>query len=950
MKKLTKIIRYSALYFCVALLTAVGIVFVAKPSSNNKANALNIPQEYEQEEPTAFENLMASFMSAKGFDINFDVDVVGEGLNLPLQGQIYLDLSKGFDNIAVQGELLLSDTPLSFAYVDNWVYISVLDGKYKSSTSNLAELFSVLKGFIGGEGNSTNETDTKISMVSKSLTESTSASIDFSNLDINQIMSSLQSMKDEEIETGHKLSINLLGIDVVILTDESYKITGVDLGEIKLDGYTIVPHLEMSYVEEPKEILVEASEYYDLSQINSLVYAITNTAKLKDWHITTNLKVNMQIASIEKPISMNLPIDAKIKLVDNKPQIMAQIGPIPVIAPVDNDVPYKFGDTVSGLYAGKNRMLNVYYADGYVYFYRSEDVPVFPNKTRTYEKMLKVTLEEFLEDPLMILSYGCGFQDIVMNEIQKSMELAKNRENPIDFKNIILGVDYYGTNCSLVLNLKELANNPQLDTMTLTLKTGEVNGKTYITGGSFNVKMPISSSFKIDIESTDLTLNNIGQSLDWSKAEQFISTYPYKVDEKWQASNNKWELASATTYTVFFEENGGEEVADVTDAVDTLFELPTLSTRVEDDGVTKTTYEFVGWYSSSDFQENSRVTEGKVRRGDIILYAKWNVTTLYYIDIDVVNEFAENLHFHLLEGTEMDIPLQFENQVVSTDTKTTTYAFGGWYVDSNYVNKWTGGKIVPNNNITLYANWKVISVVETRLFNIYDNGVLVSSEGYEVGAVISLPSNLKVDENTKWFLDASYSQETNLPSTMPNEGLNLHIRNKFSVTIVDNTLNNETVVLTGYQGEAITLPTYATRVIDDGTKTKQETFTFAGFNDNLTAFPNDNITITVVWDIETKYYYDVTFSKDNNVVSKFKSHIEFPISELRVLEGTTINLSQYTPTWVYSTGSGIFTVWWHYQFKGWSTSKGGSNISELTVTADTTIYANWNGTVKTGKG
>ena len=1524
MKKLFKVVRYVALYFCVTLLTAVGMVFVAKPSSKN-ANALDVPPTYEQVEPTAFENLMSSFMSSKGFDIDFDVDVVGEELNLPLQGQVYLDLSQGFDNIAVQGNLKLKDKlSLDIAYKDNWIYLSTLDGNIKINSSNVTDIIGLVTGLINETSTSSNNpefTDTTIG---------STGGLDLSNIDVNSLMTALQNMVDEPFNGGHKLYCSLLGIDLAIVTDQDYKIKTVEIGEIKLDGLSIKPNVKLDYVETPKpiepvesdyidlsnsysvlnaaknliakksinakvnvtykektysaglkldfknnvkmqittsiegvdidvrfvdnvlyvnangisagfkinnineiadtlnkfgldltpfvslingfkgfdlnnldlknislsvlkemefdgdnckivldkigtiniltnaetlteieftgsevsanikfvdeefeifapescvvnvedllkfalntsnlfekinfigkinlkyqdldlnadyhisylnknlaielntklygidlsliyvnntiyanvagakiklstqeipeliewvnktfklnltidnnsfsldkinldnihienlmvsensvsinfglgkldvvydnninlglsygdlilsadlntadtEISVEETEYkpyteiteivdnllttinkkqlrlsanvsildnnkqkvnilcnldvdftstlklfgditltgeqnfkidvamedgvlyvtydklkvkitsdalkeilkivstefdlpadskdlidlvnnfdiskltklisassnplktlsmikslnfnfdslnlvldgnaitenasedveisvefenknvsklnvnnitinaskneklnieatlqdyqdfdvsnkdsyIDLSQVTTLVQAAANTSKLDYFHITANLNVSMQVASISDAINMSIPVDVKIRIVDKKPQIMAQIGPIPVIAPIDNDVPYKVGDTVSGVNPGKNRILNVYYADGFVYFYRSETVPVV-GKDRTYEKMLKVTLDELIADPMMILSYGCGFKDIIMNEIQKAVDLATNRETPLDLSNILLGIDYNGQQFAITLNLSELANNPQLDKLNLTITTSNIDGKEYITNGTLNVHMPISSAFKIDISSTDLKLNSIGQALDFTSFDEFISSYPYKVDEKWHASNGKWELASATTYSVFFEENGGNEVADINDAVGTAFELPVLSTRVEDDGVTKTTYTFVGWYTSSDFQENTRVSEGKVQRGDVTLYAKWDALTEFYVDVNIVDELlGGNKKVHALAGTEFDISLTHEDYVVSSLDTTTTYEFVGWFTDSNFETEWRGGKVVPNNNVTLYANWKVVSVVETRLLNIYDNGVLVSSTGHVVGETIVMPTNAKITDSTKWFLDAEYSEETVLPSTMPKEGLSLHIRNKFSVTIVDNTLNNETIVLTGYQGEAITLPSYATKVFDDGTKTKQETYTFVGFDNNLTAFPNADTTIVAQWNLETKYYYDVTFSKDNNVASAYKSHIEFPISELRVLEGTTINLAQYTPTWVYSTGSGIFTVWWHYQFKGWSTSKGGDNITSLTVTGNTTIYANWNGTVKTGKG
>ncbi len=943
-----KFLRLSALYICITLLTTVGTVFLAKFTSStaNNNNSDSFGTSFTVEEPTAFDKMLEGIMSANGFEIDLNAELVADDVeSLPITAHLYVDLSNGFEAVALQAHLAVEEKlSLDVTFKDKWLYLTVLGGNYKIQTDKISDIVKIVTQLIDGtEESGAIETLEDVNL------DGTEVETSNSGFDVSKIMESLQTMTEEKNEFGYKLSGNLLGIDFSILTDFNYNIVEATTSEIQIDKYKLTPHVSLNYLEEVKEIVVDEAAYLDLSTIDKLVYAVINTAKLTDFHITTNLKIDMQIASIDKPISMDIPIDVKIKLVNNKPQIMAQFGPIPVIAPVNNDVPYAFGDTVSGLYCGLNRILNLYYADGYVYFYRSETVPVFGSSSgRLYEKKLKITLEEFMDDPLMLLSYGFGFQDIIMNEITKATTLAGNRETPIDINNILLGFDWDGTNCSLVLNLKELANNPQLDSLKLTITTKEINGKDYISGGALEVSLPISNSFKIDIKTNNLALNNIGEALDWTTAEDFFANYTYKVDEKWQASKGKWELASSTTYTVTFEENGGEEVENITGAIDTEFNLPTLQTRVVDDGITKTTYVFVGWFSSSNFADGTMVTEGKIKRGDITLYAKWDEKVEIYYNVKVVNELLQtNNTYRALAGTYLDFPMQFEKVVISTATKTTTYAFAGWYEDELFVKAWNGGTVVPNYDVTLYAKWDVVNVVETKLLNIYDNGVLISSVGYEVGKKITLPTNIKLEDTTKWYKDAAYLEEITLPEIMPNEELNVHVRNLYTVTIVDSTCNNQTVVLTGYQGEAITLPNnYSTVVLDDGTQTKQETYTFVGFNNNLTIFPNNDTTIEVVWNYEVKYYYDVTFSKDNNVVSAYKSHIEFPVTSLRVLEGTVVDLSQYKATWVYTSGLG---VWWHYNFNGWSTSKGGANITEITITGNTTVYANWSG-LKTGKG
>jgi len=429
-----KFLRLSALYICITLLTTVGTVFLAKFTSStaNNNNSDSFGTSFTVEEPTAFDKMLEGIMSANGFEIDLNAELVADDVeSLPITAHLYVDLSNGFEAVALQAHLAVEEKlSLDVTFKDKWLYLTVLGGNYKIQTDKISDIVKIVTQLIDGtEESGAIETLEDVNL------DGTEVETSNSGFDVSKIMESLQTMTEEKNEFGYKLSGNLLGIDFSILTDFNYNIVEATTSEIQIDKYKLTPHVSLNYLEEVKEIVVDEAAYLDLSTIDKLVYAVINTAKLTDFHITTNLKIDMQIASIDKPISMDIPIDVKIKLVNNKPQIMAQFGPIPVIAPVNNDVHYAFGDTVSGLYCGLNRILNLYYADGYVYFYRSETVPVFGSSSgRLYEKKLKITLEEFMDDPLMLLSYGFGFQDIIMNEITKDDLIITGNIESVDFE------------------------------------------------------------------------------------------------------------------------------------------------------------------------------------------------------------------------------------------------------------------------------------------------------------------------------------------------------------------------------------------------------------------------------------------------------------------------------------------------------------------------------------
>ncbi len=773
----------------------------------------------------------------------------------------------------------------------------------------------------------------------------------------------------------------------------------------------------------------EKQNYMDVSAISGLVKAFVNTSSLTDFHITANLDVKMEIVSIDDAINMSIPVDIAIKLVDKKPQILATLGPIPVIAPIDNDVPYVFGDTVNGIYCGLNRILKVYFVDGYVYFYRSEDVPVFASSDRKYEKMLKVTLEEFLSDPMMLLSYGCGFKDLIMDEINKAVSLATNRETPINMSNILLGFAFDQSTSSyrLVLNLEELANNPDLDTLTLTLTTGLVNGKEYLTKGVLDVHMPIADAFKLDLVSDDLTLVNIGTSLNFAELENFVGTYPYKVDERWEASKGNWKLASAVTYTIAFEENGGAEVNNIVGAVDTEYTLPTYEDRLVATRTEEDTYRFVGWYTSPTFEEGTLFTATKMTKGDKTLYAKWEVynsyrTIFYYVegsffasqyalvgsvlnDYDIANviEYKDGYRYTkqfsywgdasgnmvdtitctqdvyayfevvkaekeclltidtVLHGTTEHVvyendsvqqyfPTYTEDVVIYQDGVTTTYRFAGWYVE----NTWYDFVVVEDTMVT--ASWEVISIVYEREFVIIDNGTTVYTTRLEANDTISIPTTL-YNTNTLWYTDQAFTTVSTLPNAMPDHDVVLYIRNQYTLIVKSVYSNNGTYqyTMTYYQGENVSLPTWDSYYLDDGTKTQRDYYTFVGYDTLMTTMPNEDVVINATWQTSTKYYYTVTFDMSLNYIpymcaagSKYKTAPP-SIASIRILEGETLDLTQSTyqvtcKVWATAIAWGVS---YNYKSTTWGTSKhasyanGGDGFTSIVITGDTVLYPYW---------
>ncbi len=284
------------------------------------------------------------------------------------------------------------------------------------------------------------------------------------------------------------------------------------------------------------EEIENKDKYIDLSGSADILASLINTTSLMDYKISGTVNVVAEI--IKLPINMNVKVDAQVKIVDKKPVAYVQISKIPVIVGVNNDVPLQIGDTNGG----QKRTLHIYYIDNYMYFYRHEKVSVGFFGSRTYEKKLKISIDDFIADPFgYILGYGLGFSDSIMNKIYEAIEITKNRPTPIDKSNVLLS--YKNVNEDLfeiVLNMKEITANDNMDKATISLGATNIVDKKYLNKIMFNLNMPLLSGVEINVATSDMTLYDIGSVVDVSNVINYANSYPYAVGEMRDASNGKW--------------------------------------------------------------------------------------------------------------------------------------------------------------------------------------------------------------------------------------------------------------------------------------------------------------------------------------------------------------------------------------------------------------------------
>ena len=709
---------------------------------------------------------------------------------------------------------------------------------------------------------------------------------------------------------------------------------------------------------------IDDSIYTPLDDVLDLVEAFLNMAKLDDFHIAGTFDIVGTLAGID--ITWNVPFEVKIKNT-NGFEMMMTMGPVPVVVGLNNDVPFVTGDTNGG----KNRYLTIYVKDGDVYIYRVEEVNrLFGMSTRKYEKCTKITAGTFFADPMKYVQYAIGFGDAIMGAIADSVAKATNREAPINLNNVVNSLTVVNdTSFTLVLNAAELANNSDLDTLTLHLGIGyDSAGESYLSTLGLKVFMPLASVFELTLTTSDTRIVNYGSPVDMSALYDYVNNYKYAYDAEWEASDGKWSKANEVLYTISFEENGGESVADITKAYGAEITLPTLANIEIDNGIAYTIKTFAGWYTSSTFEESTRFTQSTMPKGDTVLYAKWNENTRYYKTLSFVTNSDEALDSIIaLEGSNITLPVLTLKQV-ETETSITIYSFEGWYTDEAFTELFNS-YIMPNEDTVLYAKWEVANVEEANLLEVYDNETLIYSKYILAGEDIDLSKVGKITENTKLYLMADFSTLYEGDLKMPEENLTLYIRNQYTLTITSEygtVVNSEEKV---WQGASISIPSQSTYYDDDYT-TRQITYAFNGYKVNgvsqnvPTVMPNSDTTIVADWAVSTKKYYTISFDTtwvkpdawfDNNNNFSGKITCKTPagtVASLTLLEGTVLDTTPYYTTAKYAYKAVFIEANYDFKVLAWNTegvtniSDGATNgsYSKLTnyvVTENATLYATW---------
>lgn len=896
-----------------------------------------------------FTNLITNVLNTandKNFNISADTVVYTNGQKENIDIDLIFSLES---EIKLYGKVSAGSEIVEVYYENGYVYAKYKELKLKVSISSLKEILSLALQILGIDPASIPLLDSIGEDINLDNIQGLLPDIDFGNpLNLLELVNSLSF-------DGSTLKLNLNGdkitsikreMNVIIYTSTS-GVEAIELNNI----FTAENTYFNAYINRNEYAGVPSLEnldgFIDISESSKLLKAILNTTSLTDYQIKGTIIIEASVIGL--PIEMSVPVVANIKLLDGKMVIYAELS-IPVIGSnvpgftkinVNNDVPYKSGDT-----SVESRNLKIYYADNFFYFHRTDKVKQTVFASRTYEKKLKVSSEELFSDPMYyLLQYGFGFSNDIMSEIDKAIEKSLNRETPLDYSKILLDYKNNNTYQTIVINLAEIANNDMLESATLDFYTQLLNNKEYFSKLCFDVYMPIASAFELNLKTEDLSLVNIGEEINVDSALKFIEEYPYLENQMYEASNGSWSLASEKQYTITFVSDYQGNPESITARVNAEVLLPSLEDFVQDDGVTKKSYYFKGWYTSTDFAEE--FTSNVMPRGDVTLYAKWDIITEYYRTITLLGGLDGEEKITKLEGEFLELPVYSVKQETEGDV-TTTYKFQGWQDEEG---KLFTSSTIPTEDKTLTAIWEVISVEVTKQFELYDEDELIYSIRVKSGEEIVLPQHEKINAETKYYLDNAFTYEYQI-STMPEENLTLFVRNKYELTVTSNYGEVISSKISLYQGESYTLPNQASYYYDDK-ETIRIDYTFNGYKSSVQIdyfMPNENIEIYADWSVLEREYFTITFDTRWYIPIGWVSEgilVSAPteVKPVKVLEGESLDLTQFVSTTQrkYTRISKTYTwkteSWGLEPFGNLSTKEGVTVLEN--VQSDMTLYACW---------
>jgi len=823
-----------------------------------------------------------------------------------------------------------SNTSLKLGYQDDYLFIDIMGMKLRLARQSLAEILGVVLQSLGIDP----------SLISFIGDVTSSEELDFENLqniipniDMGNPFNMLKFVKSISLHDGSfKISLDSAmfgtagGEDMVIALQtaegrtESFEISNVEVSKSQKVNAKL--NFERGIEEN------SYGEYIDLSNSADLVKAFVNTSALSDFLIQGNIQLSIALGKLQLNAA-TLGVDIRLQLDSEKnPTVAIELSSLPLIGGVTNANTNGVG-ALGGL--SRYRKISIFFKDGGIYL-RTVDEKWGAYKEFT--RITKISLDTLIKNLGYYVQWVMGLSDSIMEKINESIEKSNAYEGDTDFSKIILDYSKSGDRHNIVINLEEITHNSDVGTLTLgiTTKRDAANdNKNYL----YSLDMDLNVLGGMIILKTDegnkLYLNNIGKPVDLSSANSYIDSYPYNENAEYEKKGDgSFSQINRNKITISLDNNGGEGATSVVGYLGDDLTLPT-PTKIVDDGITRETYRFIGYYTSS----GKLFTAKAFPRQNITLYARY--------ELQMIEEYRT---LTLVNGANAEAKKYLQNSIVKID-ELQNYVFDNGVIRTEYT----------------FIGWRQNGVILGRA------PTIALSEDMTLEAVFT--------QNTKSYISVTLDKA--------GKGDNVVIKKLEGESIMLESLanfeeyNNEGKFVYAFNGWIDQDGEIVTSLVLTQNQTLQASWTLieSFVNRTLTLKHGDKVVGTYVLasgdeiritsdyiraDGSTKFYLDKNFSSEyvlgsmpnsdltlyvrNRFTINFNSNGGSAVSSITAYEGEQITTLGATKA---NTGKYIEYLWtevkykWEitsYSFAGW-TNANGSSFTGVMPDQDITLVASW---------
>lgn len=262
----------------------------------------------------------------------------------------------------------------------------------------------------------------------------------------------------------------------------------------------------------------DATGYKDVSDIDNLLNAVNNTVRYQEFYFTGTVGVSINL------LGKDIPVDVPVEIaINNTDPARGLVVAAHFALPYDNLTSIAIGNlrlldsapSAAGKTQKGTRDLYLYYQQGNIYLYRTEQVKISgkwlwsdPVYSGSYEKAVKLTMAEFTDDALYwLLKWGFGFSDSIMQQITNAVANGGDNNEPLNYGDLVHGFSNTDGRYDIVLNLGEITHNKDLKDFTVSITTADnADGQTVVTAVGLDMQIDVGISIVLETRDNGLQL------------------------------------------------------------------------------------------------------------------------------------------------------------------------------------------------------------------------------------------------------------------------------------------------------------------------------------------------------------------------------------------------------------------------------------------------------------